>query len=122
MNLSEGVTIGVFLIEDDLENWRTETQNENQEPSSSVVSGRRLCFALRWAGRATSSGFARERGCPGGATGLRMLSNTGIACDLFVFGGELRLAIFSLHSDVCGTGAMLAPPQNPVNKHTTAVS
>lgn len=61
--------------------------------SSSVTSGRCLCFALRCAGRATSSGFARDRGCPGGATGLRMLSNTGRACTLFPFGGELRLAI-----------------------------
>lgn len=32
-----------------------------------------------------------------------MLSNTGLAPDVFDFGGELRLAIFSLHSDLFGT-------------------
>jgi len=63
-----------------------------------VTSGRRLCLALRPAGRATSSGFARDKGCPGGALGLRILSNTGRARCRFVFGGELLLAIIRLHS------------------------
>ena len=63
------------------------------QTSSSVGSGRRLCFALRPAGRATSSGLARESGCPGGAPGLRMLSNTGRARWRFPFRGELFLTI-----------------------------
>jgi hypothetical protein len=46
--------------------------------SSPGTSGGRLCFALRPAGLASSSGFERESGCPGGAVGLRILSNTGL--------------------------------------------
>ena len=42
--------------------------------STSLGSGLRLCFALRRAGRALSSGLAWAIGCPGGATGFRMLS------------------------------------------------
>src|SRR6185369_10033115 len=67
---------------------------------SSFVSGRCLCFAFRPAGRATSSGLAREIGCPGGAPGLRMLSKIGRASRRFDFGGELLLSIIGLHS-VC---------------------
>jgi hypothetical protein len=37
-------------------------------------SGGRLCFALRPAGRAFSSGFACSIGCPGGAIGRRIES------------------------------------------------
>jgi hypothetical protein len=55
------------------------------------VSGRRLCFAFRIAGLATSSGFARDSGWPGGAFGLRMLSKTGLT--IFFFCGEPFLAI-----------------------------
>ena len=69
----------------------------SHDSSSPDVSGRRLCFALRMAGLATSSGLARESGCPGGAFGLRMLSKIGLAV-FFDFCGELFLAIFSLHS------------------------
>ena len=46
--------------------------------SSSLETGR-LCFALRSAGCARSSGLARVRGWPGGATGLRSESKTGLA-------------------------------------------
>jgi hypothetical protein len=81
------------------------------QASSSVTCGRRLCFALRPAGRATSSGLARDSGCPGGALGFLMLSNTGRACDRLVFGGELRLAIIRLHSSFMETAAMLSPRQ-----------
>ncbi len=56
---------------------------EIQSSSSALSSGRRLCLALRPAGRATSSGFARLRGCPGGAVGLRMLSKIGLVCGPF---------------------------------------
>jgi len=52
-----------------------------------------LCFALRIAGRATSSGFARDRGWPGGALGLRILSKTGLAGCFLLFRGELFLTI-----------------------------
>ena len=38
-----------------------------------------LCFAFRPAGRDFSSGFARPRTCPGGASGLRRLSKIGRA-------------------------------------------
>jgi hypothetical protein len=78
------------------------------DSSSSLTPGRRLCFAFLCAGRATSSGFAWDNGCPGGATGLRMLSNTGLACALFVFGGELRLAI-SASTRILRNAAMLSP-------------
>jgi hypothetical protein len=50
-----------------------------QSPWSSepVTSGFRLCFAVRPAGLAFSSGFAWLIGCPGGAEGFLMLSKTG---------------------------------------------
>jgi hypothetical protein len=68
---------------------------EGQRPSSSTTSGRRLCLAFRPAGRATSSGFDRDKGCPGGAIGLRMLSKTGLEDFPFPFlPGVLFLAIF----------------------------
>ncbi len=79
------------------------------DSSSPEVSGRRLCLAFRIAGLATSSGFARESGCPGGAFGLRMLSKTGLAICFFDFRGELFLAMFSLHSRLFGTVPMLSP-------------
>lgn len=85
MNRSAGVVIGVTPSD--------EIQDETHDSSPFDSSGRRLCFAFLCAGRATSSGFARDRGCPGGATGFRMLSNTGLACTRFDFGGEPRLAI-----------------------------
>lgn len=66
--------------------------------SSPETSGRRLCFALRMAGLATSSGLARDSGWPGGAFGFRILSNTGRALSFFPFCGELFLAILSLHA------------------------
>lgn len=43
--------------------------------SSGGSSGRRLCFALRPAGLAFSSGLAWVRAWPGGATGFRKLVN-----------------------------------------------
>jgi hypothetical protein len=82
-----------------------------RQASSSVTSGRRLCLALRPAGRATSSGLARDIGCPGGAFGFLMLSNTGRACNRFVVCGELLLIIVRLHSSLLETAAMLSPRQ-----------
>src|SRR5215213_4015855 len=78
--------------------------------SSSVGSGRRLCFALRPAGRATSSGLARDIGWPGGAPGLRILSNTGRACCLD-FRGELLLTITQPPLCLSGSAVMLAPAE-----------
>ena len=60
--------------------WSSVNFSRQLQTSSSVGSGRCLCFAFRPAGRATSSGLARDIGCPGGAPGLRILSNTGRAC------------------------------------------
>src|SRR6185503_8466794 len=82
------------------------------------ASGGRLCFALRIAGRATSSGLARAIGWPGGALGLRMLSNTGLAF-FFDFCGELFLAILSLHARCFGTESMLAPSQRRVKQNVS---
>ena len=76
-----------------------------------------MCFALRIAGLATSSGFARAIGCPGGAFGLRMLSKTGLALCFLDFCGELFLAILSLHSRCVGTKPMLAPHQRGVKQN-----
>jgi len=86
------------------------------DSSSPVVSGGRLCFALRIAGLATSSGLARAMGWPGGAFGLRMLSKTGLV-PFFDFCGELFLAILSLHSRCFGTESMLAPRQRRVKQN-----
>src|ERR1043165_763295 len=74
------------------------------QTSLSVVSGRRLCFAFRPAGRATSSGLAREIGCPGGAPGLPMLSNTGRACWGLPFRGDLLLTINQPPLNLLGFG------------------
>lgn len=52
-----------------------------------------MCFALRPEGLASSSGFARERGCPGGAFGLRILSNTGLTDFLSDFDEAAFLAM-----------------------------
>lgn len=62
------------------------TTGECYSSSSSVTSGGRLCLAFRPAGRATSSGFERVKGCPGGAIGFRILSNTGL--------GDLPFPVF----------------------------
>jgi hypothetical protein len=68
--------------------------SRHQIPSSPLSNGGRLCFAFRCDGRAISSGFARDNGCPGGAFGLRMLSKITLLSILF-FGldRELFLAI-----------------------------
>ncbi|MGB9180243.1 MAG: hypothetical protein WCB68_13505 [Pyrinomonadaceae bacterium] len=50
-------------------------------------------MALRRAGRAFSSGLACVRGCPGGATGLRIASNTDRALDFF---DRFRLAFAAM--------------------------
>ena len=52
--------------------------HSSQRIYSSETPAGRLCLAFRPAGRATSSGFARDKGCPGGATGLRMVSKRGL--------------------------------------------
>ena len=111
MNRSAGVVIGVLSFYF----FNGDRSNERQPSSSSAaVSGRRLCFAFRCAGRATSSGFARVRGCPGGATGLRMLSNTGLACIRFDFGGAARLAIsappLTFFKRICGDASAARKP------------
>jgi len=58
-----------------------------ESPSSSPVSGLRLCFAFRSDGLAFSSGFAWLIGCPGGASGFLIPSNSG-RVSFFDFLGE----------------------------------
>ena len=68
--------------------------------SSAACSGFRLCFALRPAGLAFSSGFARLIGCPGGASGFLMPSKIGCrACFLEVL-PEIDLVAISAGSCV----------------------
>ena len=67
----------------------------NSQTSSPGMPGGLLCLALRPAGRATSSGFDLDSGCPGGAFGLRMLSNIGLPdFSLADFCADVFLAIF----------------------------
>jgi|GEM_PF-4473026 len=47
-----------------------------------------------------------------------MLSNTGLAGDLFAFGGELRLAIFSLHSEFSRNWRDASVTTEPVSMNT----
>lgn len=75
-----------------------------------MFSGRRLCLALRPAGRATSSGFDLDNGCPGGATGLRMLSKMGLEDFPLPFADGAFLAISEPNTlgSVVESGSMLA--------------
>ena len=84
--------------------------------SSTNPSGRRLCLAFLPDGRAISSGFERDRGWPGGATGFRIRSKTGLEF-LIVLPGvrELFLAIVK-HARSFRTGPMLARSLSTVNK------
>src|SRR5205085_5601452 len=68
--LEAALDLGQVLAEQVKPRLREEGARDLAAHSES--SGRRLCLALRSAGCARSSGLAREMGCPGGATGLRI--------------------------------------------------